>query len=98
MARSTPRNVKEPPPYISYSDFPDFTPFTEQAIRAYVHRGDLKEGIHYFRHGRRVIFKWAAIEEWIEKRSGFLLAETGSTDCRDIVPIVTRRKYPRDLS
>lgn len=56
-------------PYIEYADFPELTPFTEATIRAAVHRRELVEGVHYFKRGRRVIFKWSAIEAWIERRS-----------------------------
>lgn len=60
--------MTEPKPYIEYADFPALTPFTEATIRVAVSRGELTEGVHYFKRGRRVIFKWAAIEAWIEKR------------------------------
>lgn len=60
--------AREAPPYIEYADFPLLTPFSVAAIRAAVCRGELKEGVHYWHRGRSVIFKWAAIEAWIEKR------------------------------
>jgi hypothetical protein len=50
-------------PYIELADFPNLTPFTVSAIRMHIRRGDLIEGRHFFRHGRRLVFKWAAIEE-----------------------------------
>ncbi len=62
--------IGTPKPYIELRDFPGLTPFTEQAIRGHMQRGELVEGTHYFRIGRRVVFKWAAIEKWIEKRAG----------------------------
>jgi hypothetical protein len=76
----------EAPPYIEYADFPRLTPFTEQAIRAAVSRKELKEGVHFFRRGRRVIFKWAAIEAWIERR---MIGEHVEEPA-DIVPIRSR--------
>lgn len=76
----------EAPPYIEYADFPRLTPFSEQAIRAAVSRKELKEGVHYFRRGRRVIFKWAAIEAWIERRMITGPLETPI----DIVPLRSR--------
>jgi hypothetical protein len=67
----------EPKPYIELADFPKLTPFTEAAIRNYMARGELVEGVHFFRSpsrgekrtSGRPIFKWSAIEEWIEARS-----------------------------
>jgi hypothetical protein len=83
--------VIEPKPYIELEDFPKLTPFSAAAIRAYMHRGELVEGTHYFRTpGRgkrpgRPIFKWAAIEAWIERHKSESAAITGSSS--DIVPL-----------
>jgi hypothetical protein len=86
--------VIQPKPYIELDDFPKLTPFSAAAIRAFMHRGELIEGIHYFRTpGRgsrpgRPIFKWSAIEGWIERRR----PEDG-TDAKpgtDIVPLRRR--------
>jgi hypothetical protein len=84
----------EPKPYIELDDFPKLTPFTASAIRAYMHRRELIEGTHYFRtpsRGKRPgrpIFKWSAIEAWIERRQpeDALTAEPGT----DIVPLRRR--------
>jgi hypothetical protein len=66
-------------------------PFSAQAIRMYVHRGDLREGIHYFRKGRRLIFKLSAIYDWLEGR---LPTEASSATeafvADDIVPVRRR--------
>jgi hypothetical protein len=83
-------------PYIELRDFPDLTPFTEQAIRGHMQRGELVEGTHYFRIGRRVVFKWTAIVEWIERRAGTLqppdeaLANPLLAPAADIVPLRSR--------
>lgn len=85
----------EPKPYIELDDFPKLTPFTAAAIRAYMNRGELKEGVHYFRtpgRGRRPgrpIFKWIAIEAWIEKRQLDVTAPAENVPC-DIVPLRRR--------
>lgn len=76
-------------PYIEYADFPTYTPFTEQAARAAVQRGDLKEGVHFFRVGRRVVFKWSAIEAWIEKREVAPIQKL-ETQRVDLVPLRRR--------
>ncbi len=67
--------MNEPKPYIELNDFPRLTPFSAAAIRAHMSRGELIEGVHFFRapsRGKkrpgRPIFKWAAIEAWIERR------------------------------
>lgn len=79
-----------PKPYIELSDFPSLTPFSVPAIQAYMQRGELREGVHYFRapsrgnRPGRPIFKWSAIEEWIEQRSRL------AGDGRDIVPVRRR--------
>lgn len=75
----------DPKPYIEYGDFPKLTPFSEATIRVAVSRGELEEGVHYFKRGRRVIFKWAAIEAWIEKR---IVEESGAP--ADIAPVRRR--------
>ena len=59
--------MDRPKPYFGIEDFPKLTPFSEEAIRAKVRRGELVEGKHFFRVGRRLIFKWEAIVAWIEK-------------------------------
>jgi transcriptional regulator with XRE-family HTH domain len=68
--------------------------FSAAAIRAYMQRGELIEGTHYFRTpGRgkrpgRPIFKWSAIEAWIERRQpGHALSAEAGTD---IVPLRRR--------
>jgi hypothetical protein len=87
--------VIEPKPYIELDDFPNLTPFTAAAIRAYMHRGELVEGTHYFRApGRgkrrpgRPIFKWAAIVEWIESRRPECVSP--GEQITDIVPLRRR--------
>lgn len=56
-------------PYLSAEDLADLTPFTEDSIRTMVKRRELTEGTHFFRVGRRLVFKWQAIVNFIENRS-----------------------------
>ena len=57
-----------PNPYLSLEELARLVPFSEQALRNYIHRGELCEGVHFFRRGRRLVFKWAAVCAWIEGR------------------------------
>lgn len=77
--------MTEPKPFIEYADWPKLTPFTEGTIRAAVCRGELLEGVHYFKRGRRVVFEWAACVEWIKGR----VAEEG-VEPRDLAPVRRR--------
>lgn len=69
-------------PYLSLAELSREIPFSEQAIRALMHRGELRDGEHYFRRGRRLVFKWAAIEAWIEGR-----IVGADIDLGDLVPL-----------
>ena len=66
---SLPRPVDAPvcKPYLSISELATLTPWTDQAIRTMVSRGVLREGEHFFHVGRRPVFKWAAIVDFIEQ-------------------------------
>ena len=74
--------MNEPKPYLSIAELAQQIPYTEQSIRGMMRKGDLLEGTHFFRRGRRVVFKWAAICEWIEGT-----AETLIEVPRDIAPL-----------
>ncbi len=60
--------ARTPPPYLGLDEITEFVPFTAEAIRKLMQRGVLVERLHYFRHGRRLIFKWEAVVAWIEQR------------------------------
>jgi hypothetical protein len=78
-------------PYVSLDELAKLIPFSTQAIRMYVHRESLREGIHFFRKGRRIVFKWAAVCDWLEGRSPS--QSSGDTDtpaAADIVPVRRR--------
>jgi len=55
-------------PYLYIEELAALTPWTEDAIRTKVRRGELRHRVHYFQdhRGGRLIFKWDAIVELIE--------------------------------
>jgi hypothetical protein len=57
-----------PKPYLYIEELAEFVPWSIEAIRKKVQRGELRLGVHYFqdRHRARLIFKWASIVELIE--------------------------------
>jgi hypothetical protein len=57
----------QPKPYPSIDEIAALTPWTVQAIRSMIKRGVLIENRHYFRVGRRIVFKWSAIVDFIER-------------------------------
>jgi hypothetical protein len=59
---------RRPKPYVSVKELTELTPWTEEAIRSMMRKGVLVEGKHYFRVGRRDVFKWDAIVDFIERR------------------------------
>lgn len=55
--------------YLYIEQLAELTPWTPQAIRTLVSRGKLKQGVHFFRPlgpTSRPIFRWSAIQEFIE--------------------------------
>ena len=58
-----------PKPYLYADELAALTPWSVEAIRKKVQRGELRRGVHYFQeqHRERLIFKWAAIVEAIER-------------------------------
>jgi len=58
-----------PKPYLSIRELSALTPWTEQAIRTMMAKGVVKEGEHFFHVGRRTVFKWQAVVEFIERKS-----------------------------
>jgi hypothetical protein len=56
-----------PKPYLSIRELSALTPWAQQAIRTMMTEGQLKEGEHFFRVGRRTILKWDAIVGFIER-------------------------------
>ncbi len=60
--------ARAPKPYPSINELSQLTPWTKQAIRSKMKRGEFVEGVHFFRVGRQVVFKWTAIVDYIEHR------------------------------
>lgn len=58
----------QPKPYVSIRELSGLTPWTEQAIRTMMAKSVLREGEHFFHVGRRPVFKWEAIVQFIEHR------------------------------
>jgi len=58
----------QPKPYVSIRELSSLTPWTEQAIRTMMAKSILQEGEHFFHVGRRPVFKWEAIVQFIEHR------------------------------
>ncbi len=52
--------------YLYIEQLAELVPWSPAAIRTMMCRGVLREGVHYFKHGRRPIFKWSAVEALIE--------------------------------
>ena len=57
-----------PKPYLYVEELAALVPWTVDAIRTKVRRGEVLHGVHYFQDGRRarLIFKWDAIVAFIE--------------------------------
>lgn len=53
-------------PYMHVDQLAMATPWSAPAIRTMMSRGVLREGQHYFKVGRRPVFKWSAVVEFIE--------------------------------
>jgi hypothetical protein len=58
-----------PKPYLYVDDLAALVPWTAEAIRTKVRRGEFQRDAHYFQEGHRarLIFKWDAIVAFIER-------------------------------
>jgi hypothetical protein len=54
--------------YLSVKQLTLLIPYREQTIRNLICAGEFKEGVHYYKRRRRVIFKWSAVELWLSER------------------------------
>jgi hypothetical protein len=75
--------VNDPKPYLSPTELSALIPYSEQSLRVMRSHGEHREGVHWFRRGRRVIYKWAAICEWIESTAPVVPRSASN----DIVPL-----------
>ena len=55
--------------YLSVHQLAAMIPYREQTIRNMMCSGELRGGVHYFRKGRRVIFRWSAVQRWIRQHA-----------------------------
>ncbi len=42
--------------------------YKEQTIRNLMSIGELKQGVHFFKPRRRVLFAWTAMEQWVREQ------------------------------
>ena len=64
-------------PYLAIDHLAKLTPWSEDAIRAKMRRGEFVEGVHYYRpegHRGKIVFKWAAVVAYIEASQGSLIS------------------------
>ena len=73
--------------YLSVKQLAMRIPSSEKTIRNLISTGELVEGCHYFRrhHGRRIIFSWVAMREWVECNGSGVAG----------IPLVRKRKGGR---
>lgn len=62
------REVKAAREYLSVKQLALVIPYREQTIRNLISAGEFKEGVHYYKRRRMVIFKWSAVELWLSER------------------------------
>lgn len=67
-AKSVGPEIAAPKPYVSIRDLSLLTPWTEQAIRTMISKGTFQAGRHYFHVGRRPMFRWDRVVDFIEGR------------------------------
>lgn len=60
--------VKAAREYLSVKQLALMIPYREQTIRNLICAGEFKEGVHYYKRRRMVIFKWSAVELWLSER------------------------------
>lgn len=59
--------VREPgEEYLSIKQLEQRIPYAEQTIRNLMSAGVLKRDVHYVKPRGRIIFKWSALQAWLE--------------------------------
>jgi hypothetical protein len=56
--------------YLSIRELARRIPYAEGSIRNLISRGSFRLGEHYLKPHGRVVFKWAAVQAWLERRRG----------------------------
>jgi hypothetical protein len=54
--------------YLSIRELARRIPYAEGSIRNLISRGTFRLGEHYLKPHGRVVFKWAAVQAWLEQR------------------------------
>jgi hypothetical protein len=54
--------------YLSIKQLAQLIPYREQTIRNLISAGEFTEGVHYYKRRRRVIFRWSAIQLWLNEQ------------------------------
>jgi hypothetical protein len=55
--------------YLSVRQLAKRIPYCEQTIRNLMSAGEFKEGVHYYKRRRRVMFHWSKVEQWLRDRA-----------------------------
>ena len=55
------------PLFIRPRQVPDYFGISERQVREFMMRGDLKEGLHWFKKSSRMVLFVQALEEWIKE-------------------------------
>jgi predicted DNA-binding transcriptional regulator AlpA len=55
--------------YLSVKQVAKRIPYREQTIRNLMSAGEFKEGVHYYKRRRRVMFRWSEVEQWLRHRT-----------------------------
>ena len=58
----------QPEEYLSIADLSQRIPYAAQTIRNLMSRGVFKRDLHYVKPRGRVMFKWSAVQAWIERQ------------------------------
>jgi hypothetical protein len=62
------KTPRQPPHYIRVKQVPELFGISERQVRELMMRGDLKEGLHWFKKSSRmVLLSVQALEEWIKE-------------------------------
>jgi hypothetical protein len=70
--------------YLYTDQLAELTPWSADRIRHMIKDGTFIEGVHYFRPGgRRPVFKWQAVEQYIEGGNGQIIRQHEDTEVID---------------
>lgn len=55
--------------YLSVTQLEQRIPYKAQTIRNLMSKGVLRRDVHYVKPRGRIIFRWSAVQTWLEKSS-----------------------------